>query len=302
MSPLIVLLQQGKTFAPDISQWCAQHCQAVGPWVESLDQHFPGKWVKPQFHWWEIGHIVSLFILMGCLIMINLRLIGRGLIVEPASVIYQQLKWWLLAGVVGVIGTGLLIGSANAVRLYASTAFLCKMISMIAAVIFTYLVTVPVAKADGRVGNLPKVAGIIALVLWFIAIWIFGNLKGAIAPGLWHLITAGGFIVAIALRGKNRWIYLVVLALGIALYQILTHTLTNPTLDGGPFSKPLFLGLNVWAGRLTALWIFGWGAYQIYQTRTGDRDTAPALAQLTAYVSILVWITVAMGGRWIAYA
>jgi hypothetical protein len=298
MTPLITLLQAGKTFAPDFSQFFPK----IGPWVQNLDQVFPGKEIKPNFAVWEILHILSLFILIGCLTLINGRLLGKGLITEPASSIYKTLKWWLLAGVLGVIGSGLLIGTANGFRLYASTAFLCKMIAMVAGIIFTYLVTVPVAKADGKVGNLAKVAALVSLVLWLIAIVIFGNLKGAIAPGLWHVITAGAFIVALATKGKLRWTFLVVLFAGIAIYQIMTHTMVNPVTDGGPFSKPLFLGINVWAARLTALWVFGVGAYQIYQTRTGDRETAPALAQLTAYASILIWITVAMGGRWIAFA
>ena len=275
---------------------------AVGPWVENLDQVFPGKQIKPNFAWWEILHIVSLFILMGTLIMINLRLLGKGLTDEPASVIYKNVKWWLLAGVLGVIGSGLLIGAANGVRLYASTAFLCKMLAMFAGIIFTYLVTVPVAKADGQVGNLAKGAAAVAGVLWLAAIWIFADTRGAIIPGLWHLITAGGFIVAAATKGKLRWTFLGVLAVGMAIYQIVTHTAVNPMMDGGPFSKPLFLAINMWAGRLAALWVFGVGAYQIWQTRTGDREAAGALAQITAYASILIWITVAMGGRWIAFA
>jgi hypothetical protein len=300
MSLLITTLAAGPLGAatPDLSHYFP----AIGPWVESLDQHFPGKQIKPNFAFWEIGHIVSLFILLGCLILINARLLGKGLVSEPASVIYQNVKWWLLLGVVGVIVTGLLIGAANAVRLYASTAFLCKMLSLVAAIIFTYLVTVPVAKADGRVGNLAKVASIIGLAFWFSAIWIFGNMKGAIAPGLWHLITFGGFIVALATKGKLRWTFLIVLAVWILGYQIATHTLVNPTTDGGPFSKPLFLALNVWAARIAALWVFGIGAYQIYSTKVREPEAAGPLAQLTAYASILVWITVAMGGRWIAFA
>jgi hypothetical protein len=300
MSLLITTLAAGPLGAstPDISHFWPQ----IGPWVESLDQHFPGKQIKPNFAFWEIGHIVSLFILLGCLILINARLLGKGLITEPASVIYRNVKWWLLLGVVGVIVTGLLIGAANAVRLYASTAFLCKMLSLVAAIIFTYLVTVPVAKADGRVGNLAKVSLVIGLVFWIAAIWIFSDLKGAIAPGLWHLITAGGFIVALATKGKLRWTFLGVLAVWILGYQVLTHTLTNPTLDGGPFSKPLFLGLNVWAARGAALWVVGVGAYQVSRTRIDTPEAAGPLAQFTAYASILVWITVAMGGRWIAFA
>ena len=35
------------------------------PWVENLANTFPGKYVKPQFAWWEVGHVLSLITLGG---------------------------------------------------------------------------------------------------------------------------------------------------------------------------------------------------------------------------------------------
>ncbi|RYI26240.1 MAG: hypothetical protein EON48_06605, partial [Acetobacteraceae bacterium] len=168
------------------------------PWVENLVRVWPAYIVKPQFAQWEVGHILSLFILLGCLTMINLRLLGTGLVSEPVSVIYKNVKWWLLVGVVGVIVTGILIGMANAERLYASTAFLVKMIGLAAAIIFTYVVTVPVAKAEGHLNTTARIGAIVGLVLWAIAVMIFGSLKGAIAPGVLHIVFFAAMMVTAA--------------------------------------------------------------------------------------------------------
>jgi len=267
-------------------------------WVVNLVNVFPAPIVKPQFAYWEIGHILALFILMGSLIMINLRLLGAGLTSEPASVIYKNVKWWLLAGVIGVVGTGVLIGMANAERLYHSTAFVVKMLSLAAAILFTYLVTVPVAKADGKVGTLAKVAFGVGLALWAVSIWIFADLKGAIAPGVWHMIVAGALIVTAAAKGRLRWIFLAGFVGLIVLLQILTHTVVNPIMDAG---TDKFNHINIGFSYAAALWVLGVGLYQIFKSRN-DGEAGNALAQLTAYSSILVWITVAAAGRWIAFA
>mgnify|MGYP001598850706 CR=1 FL=1 len=37
----------------------------IRPWVESLANTFPGKQIKPQFAFWEVGHILSLILLGG---------------------------------------------------------------------------------------------------------------------------------------------------------------------------------------------------------------------------------------------
>ena len=42
------------------------------------------------------------------------------------------------------------MGFSNASKLYNNTAFLWKMIAMIAAIVFSYTVMAPTAKADGR--------------------------------------------------------------------------------------------------------------------------------------------------------
>ena len=115
------------------------------PWVLHLADVWPAPMVQPQFAHWEIWHIVSLFLLGGCIILMSLRLIGAGLTSEPPSVIEKNVRPWLAFGVFGVLASGVLIGMANAEKLYDSPAFLVKMISLLAAIIFTYAVAVPTA-------------------------------------------------------------------------------------------------------------------------------------------------------------
>src|SRR3974377_2391604 len=91
---------------------------AARPWVENLVRVWPTPYVKPNFAIWEVGHVLSLIALSGATILMNLRLIGVGLIQERPSEIFNNLRGIQTAGLIGILVTGVLIGMANAERLY----------------------------------------------------------------------------------------------------------------------------------------------------------------------------------------
>ena len=121
-----------------------QFLPAARPWVENLVNVWPTPYVKPNFAFWEVGHVLSLIALGGATILMNLRLIGVGLTQEPPSEIFRNLRVVQTAGVVGIVLTGVLIGMANAERLYDSAAFIVKMLGLIGGLILTYGVSRPV--------------------------------------------------------------------------------------------------------------------------------------------------------------
>ena len=262
-------------------------------WVASLDDVFPGKQIKPYFAWWEVGHILSLILLGGSSILLNLRLIGAGLTDDAPSQMYRNIRVWLILGVIGIITTGLLIGSANAERLYTSEAFTAKMIGLLAGLVLTFGMSLPAAKADGRVGPAVRIAGILGLAIFGLALWVFFSAKLA-NPGLWHVLTAAALIVLYVTRGPIRLIYLGGLLVLIAIQQVMTHLIIKPddyaALD--PVNKTfgfVFLG-----------WIALGAAAQIL--RSGRGDEGGAFVKGMAYAAILVWVMTAAAGRWLAFA
>lgn len=266
---------------------------ALRPWVVNLVNVWPAYIIKPQFASWEVLHILSLILLGGTAILMNLRLVGAGLTDEPPSEIYRNLRRWQDLGVVGIVVSGVLIGMANAERLYDSTAFVVKMLALVAGVILTYGASRPVARADGAVGAGAKLALLAGGALFLLGLWVF--VTGAlINVGLFHLLTAAALIVLVATQGRLRWIYLAGLLAMIAVQSFITHAMIQPDdlarLD--PVNKTFFV--------LFAVWIFGAAALQLF-ARGADRDSGP-LARLIGYATILVWITGAAAGRWIAFA
>lgn len=268
------------------------------PWVQNLINVWPAYIVKPNFAVWEVFHILSLVLLGGCTILIGLRLVGAGLTEEPPSVVYRNLKNWLLLGVVGIVVSGVCIGMANAERLYDSAAFLVKMFSLLSAVIFTYGVMRPTALADGVMSPTVKVTAVVALVAWGLGLWVFLT-GGLIMPGLFHLLSAAVLIVLFALRGTARLVYAVGVGLILLAMYLATHVFIAQ--DDLAKSDPANLTL-AW---LMTAWVAGAAVWQVTRGRkaavTGDRATG-VLTQAVGYAVILMWVTAGAAGRWIAFA
>jgi hypothetical protein len=266
---------------------------ALRPWVENLVNVWPAPFVKPQFASFEVLHILALILLGGTAILMNLRLVGAGLTDEPPSEVYRNLRRWQDLGVIGIVITGVLIGMANAERLYDSTAFVVKMIALVAGIVLTYGASRPVARADGEVSNGARAWLLVGGVLFLLGVWVFvtGTL---INVGLFHVLTAAALIVLIALTGRLRWIYLAGLLVLIAVQQYLTHVTIGPDdlakLD--PVNKTFFV--------LYSVWILGAAAVQLFAKGRGSEATP--VAKLIAYATILVWVIGAAAGRWIAFA
>ncbi len=264
------------------------------PWVESLANIPPATWVNgPTFGYasWEVGHIVSLVLLGGTTILMNLRMLDAGMTEEPPAEIYRNLRFWQNLGIVGIVITGVLIGSANAVKLYDSSAFVVKMMALLAGVILTYGVSRPVAAANGAVALLPKIWFAIGGAIFLAGIWIFSTTE-LIDVGIYHLITAAALILIPVTRGRLRWAYLAGMIALILAQFIHTHIVIKPDdyahLD--PVNK-VYTGLYV-------AWVLGTGMVTLFR---GSGEGGGPLTKLVAYSTMLVWVLGAAAGRWIAF-
>jgi hypothetical protein len=266
---------------------------ALRPWVVNLVNVWPAYIIKPQFAFWEVFHIISLVLLGGAAILMNLRLIGAGITEEPPSEIYRSLRRWQDAGVIGIVVTGILIGMANAERLYDSTAFVVKMIALVAGIILTYGASRPVARADGVVSGSARLWFIVGSILWIVGLAVFAT-GSLVNVGVYHILTAAALVVLIATGGRLRWIYLIGLLALIGVQEGVTHLAYQPDdiahLD--PVNK-----VFTW---LFTIWIVGAALAQAVVV--GRRTAGGALPKLIGYATILVWVTGAAAGRWIAFA
>jgi len=269
-----------------------QFFPAARPWVENLVNVWPTPYVKPNFAFWEVGHVLSLIALGGATILMNLRLIGVGLTQEPPSEIFRNLRVVQTAGVVGIVLTGVLIGMANAERLYDSAAFIVKMLGLIGGLILTYGVSRTTAAAEGRVSAGAKAWFVLGMAFWLAALVVFAT-GGLIAPGIWHVITAAALLVLFVTRGRARIVYAGVLA-ALVLAQELIPRMIYPgdRTDQDPISVSFAV--------IIPAWIVATALVQFF--RAGPGEEGGPLTKIIGCATILVWLTSAAAGRWIAFA
>jgi len=263
-------------------------------WVETLGDIPPGSWVKgPQFGYasWEVGHIISLIMIGGTTILMNLRLLGAGVTQEKPAEIYRNLRVLQNIGVIGIIVTGLLIGAANAVKLYDSSAFTVKMLALLSGIILTYGVSRPVAAANGAVALAPRIWFAIGGGIFLLDLWMFAT-TDLIDVGVYHVITAAALILVPVTRGRVRWTYMAGMVVLIVAQFVHTHFVIKA--DDYAHLNPVNKAYTV----AYAVWIVGTALTTLFR---GDGEEGGPLTKLVAYSTMLVWVLGAAAGRWIAF-
>jgi hypothetical protein len=266
----------------------------ISSWVDGLANTPVATFVKgPTWGYasWEVGHILSLVLIGGTTIVMNIRLLGAGVTEEKPEEIYRSLRLWQNIGVIGIVVTGLLIGVANATKLYDSSAFTVKMMCLAAGLILTYGASRPVAAANGAVGMAPRIWLAIGGAIFLAALWILCTTV-LINVGVYHMITAMALILIAVTRGRLRWVYLAGLVALIVAQFVHTHIVIKP--DDYTHLDPVNKIYTV----LYGVWLVAIGLITLFR---GRGEVGGPLTKLVAYAAILVWVLAATAGRWIAY-
>ena len=114
-------------------------------------------------------HLIGITLLLGVIVMLNLRLLGIGLTGLPLPVLYQQLWRWATGGMLVAMLSGFLVFVPDPARYAANTAFVTKMLLLCAAVLFQFTLFRSVASREsaGRAFVVP----LLSLTLWFSVGW-----------------------------------------------------------------------------------------------------------------------------------
>lgn len=267
-------------------------------WVAGLQTAYPVTLLN-ETQWGfaaiEAVHLLALGLLGGCVILLNMRLLGVGMTGSSAALMERNLRPWLIAGVAGVLLSGIIIGMLNPEKLYTSPAFFTKMISLVAALIFSFAVTNNVARQEAGVKlSAPvMVLAIVGFAFWLWSIGVFAIVEG-VNPGTVHMVIAA-FAILLAFAKRTRLIAGAVLGIIFVAGAIVTHGIYN--LDD---NYETVLQMEVLFVRIAAVAAVGFLAFEIFTGATED-DRGPMI-KMIALFSILSWVTVAAAGRWIGFS
>lgn len=126
------------------------------------------------FPFFECIHISTFAMSVGTIALVDLRLLGLGLLGQKPSQLLKDTSLWTLAGLVIVITSGLVIFTTDPLRYYYNWAFRYKVIALVVAVIYNYTIHRKVASSDSPPGGLARLVASVSLLLW-ISI-VFGGL------------------------------------------------------------------------------------------------------------------------------
>jgi len=141
------------------------------PFFEWLEAHPLSVAIRESVWFYAVDqslHLVFLAVFAGAVLVVDLRLLGRGMRQQPVAHVARDAQSWLIWSFVGLLITGIPQGMSTAMKVYYSPFFWFKMEVMLVALIFTFTLRRKVTLADeSRVGTFwPKVVGLVSIVLW----------------------------------------------------------------------------------------------------------------------------------------
>jgi hypothetical protein len=118
-------------------------------------------WLFPAI---ESAHLLALALLGGSVLIISLSVLGVGLKTSPAE-LYKSAHRYMNGAVIVLLITGVLLGISEPVKLYGRQAFWVKMISLMVALLITYLAFNPLVKRSASGIGIRSVTAL-TLVAW----------------------------------------------------------------------------------------------------------------------------------------
>jgi hypothetical protein len=143
-------------------QWCYQ--SSLGEGIrESI-------WLFPVI---EAFHLVGLGVVIGAVLMVDLRLLGAGLVKQPVAQLSAAVEPWLLGSLALMIASGTLLFLSEATKAYYSFPFWVKMTSLLLALMFTFTIRRRVTRSSLTADRpqLGRAIALISLCLWFGVAW-----------------------------------------------------------------------------------------------------------------------------------
>lgn len=124
------------------------------------------------FDFTETLHTLGIVLVAGTIMLVDLRLLGKGLRAEPVSHVVARVVPWTLSGFVLMFLTGAWLFASEATKLYRSSAFRIKILLLVLAGVnaLVFHLTIYRSAADWDDASVAparaRIAGWCSLLLW----------------------------------------------------------------------------------------------------------------------------------------
>lgn len=145
-------------------------CEALqhNSWIVTLDSSIA---ISSFF---EVCHYAGFFLLVGSIVLIDLRVLGIASRRQTATAMSEQLFPWMWTGLVFALVSGFFMFAADAVDFYGASYFRLKMLVLVIALAVGIVVQWQVPRWDrqGSMGISVKIVALISLLLWIATILV----------------------------------------------------------------------------------------------------------------------------------
>ena len=117
----------------------------------------------------EVGHLLSLTVLLGTVLIVGLRLFGLVLCNKTVAEVAHVFASWSISALAVVVLSGLLLFVSEATKCWGNVAFRYKMLFLFLALTFQFTVLRIICHSEEDRFPLfaRKMAALVAVILWF---------------------------------------------------------------------------------------------------------------------------------------
>jgi hypothetical protein len=123
------------------------------------------RWLFPVI---EACHLLGLAVLGGCVLIVNMRLLGLGLRGQSAGEVSRDVRPFMLASLAVMLVSGFLLFASEAIKCSDNKAFWVKMSCLVLAVIATFTIQDRAIQTSDRNSGAfqVKLAALVSVLLW----------------------------------------------------------------------------------------------------------------------------------------
>ena len=130
-------------------------------WMEAQAVYGSSPYIGPVVN---LVHLLAMVLFMGALLMVDLRLLGLGLRRQPLADVARDAQPWLIAGLVGIVLTGIPQTMERATDQYETSIFWVKMYLLLFGVVWMVTVRRRAVRQQESSGAWPKVVGLVSIL------------------------------------------------------------------------------------------------------------------------------------------
>ena len=287
----------------------------IEPLFRATDQGPAARFVKDAWYFTPMAgcvHLVALSLLGGAILLADLRVVGPGVTARSPVELNRKMHPFLVGAAIALIISGIMLGLGQVMRIYNSPPFWLKMAGLFSALVFTFTTRDSVIRNNGKFTPVAIIGLVISmLVFWYAWIELTDWRYAARQAYLILMLLIVGFITAPMylknekvekLRALPMYIslpgFLVVVGALISAAFLLAridyqyfHELDLNAMGIAAFFHPSILGMMLVSYIAGVISWIGMGAVQ----------TQPLNMRFVSMMSMFLWLSVAISGRWIAF-